>query len=369
MLKILHTGDVHLDTPFSTLDPSHAEIRRNELRGTFTSMLHYARTENFDMILISGDLFDAIFVTRDTIAMIKSEFSKISCPIVISPGNHDSVSEASVWRQGIFPDNTYIFDRPELQYFDFPELNTRVWGWAFTSRTMTVSPLTGRRADEDSDGTRINLLCAHGDLTSPLSVTCPLTVAELEAFGADYAALGHIHSPEDYGDRIAYCGCLEGRTFNETGIKGVIDVTVDGDRIVSRRVPLAKRRFEERTLRVSGAATNTELKSRIESFIASEGLGDETVLRLTLTGEVDPSLVLNRTLLEKDSRVFVLMIADETSPLLNADELRRDPTVRGEFFRLLEGRLNSADPEERRLAADALRVGLAALAGEAVTEV
>ena len=52
---------------------------------------------------------------------------------------------------------------------------------------------------------------------------------------------------------------------------------------------------------------------------------------------------------------------------LSADELRRDPTVRGEFYRLLEPRLTSDDPEERATAAAALRAGLAALAGEAVT--
>ena len=167
MLRILHTGDVHLDSPFSGLDPSFAEVRRNELRAAFTSMLHYAKCEKVDMILIAGDLFDAQFVTRETLALIKREFESVRCPIVISPGNHDCVSESGVWRRGVFPDNTYIFTKDSLEYFDFPELGARVWGWAFTSRNMEASPLAGKRADYDG----INILCAHGDLTSSRSLS------------------------------------------------------------------------------------------------------------------------------------------------------------------------------------------------------
>ena len=38
-MKILHSGDLHLDTPFSFLDERQAEIRKNELRAAFTSMM------------------------------------------------------------------------------------------------------------------------------------------------------------------------------------------------------------------------------------------------------------------------------------------------------------------------------------------
>ena len=51
MIKILHTGDVHLDSAFSGLDSRHAEIRRNELRAAFTSMMTYARANGIDLLL------------------------------------------------------------------------------------------------------------------------------------------------------------------------------------------------------------------------------------------------------------------------------------------------------------------------------
>ena len=78
MLKILHTGDVHLDSPFSGLDPTSAEVRRNELRAAFTSMFHYARTEKVDMILIGPDECSGI---ESTIVDLTGEY-----PVITRPG-------------------------------------------------------------------------------------------------------------------------------------------------------------------------------------------------------------------------------------------------------------------------------------------
>lgn len=365
MLRILHTGDIHLDTPFSGVDSSHAQIRRNELRAAFTSMLHFAKCEKVDMILIAGDLFDAQFVTRETLALIKREFEQIKCPIVISPGNHDSVGESAVWQKGVFTDNTYIFTRDSLEHFDFPELGVRVWGWAFTSRDMEKNPLGSHRADEDGGEGMINLLCAHGDLTPSRRPTCPLTVGELERFGAHYAALGHIHNPREYTPRIAYCGCLEGRAFDELGVKGALLVELDGERITKRKLRFSKRRYELDELDVYGASSNTELAERIRAFIAEKHYGDDTLLRLTLKGEVSPSFTVSETALATCSdRVFALDIVDKTVPMLDSEQLRRDPTLRGELYRVLEGALCSENSGERARAAEALRIGLAAIAGD-----
>ena len=349
MLRILHTGDIHLDSPFSGLDAKLSEIRRRELRAAFTSMLHYVRTEHIDLMLIAGDLFDSEFVTRETLALIKSEFSRLTCPVVISPGNHDPISGTDAWRSGAFPDNTYIFRESELDSFDFPDLGARVYGWAFTSRTLEHSPL--RDAEPAPNDGRINILCAHGDLTSQSSTACPLTVREIEAFGADYAALGHIHNPQEY-----------------------IDLTIDPDthRVTARRVRFSKRRYETASLSVDGAETNTELRDRILDFVTDSRYGDDTLLRLTLTGQVDPSLRISSGYLENEisasGRLFALSVADGTSPMMGADELRRDPSLRGEFYRLLEPELLSDDSNVRSRAAAALRIGLAALAGEVPTE-
>ena len=370
-IRILHTGDVHLDSPFSGLDVHKSEVRRNELRGTFTSLMTYARTENVDLLLIAGDLFDNGFATRETISLIIREISKLKCPVVISPGNHDCAGEGSVWKRNVFPANTYVFNTEELSSFDFPDLGFRVYGWAYEKSVMRDNPLVGKKAESDG---MVNILCAHCDLTSPLSSSCPLTVGDLESFGADYNALAHIHNPSDgkYPERIAYCGCLEGRSFDETGVKGAILCELEkrsapGAPVsLSRtRVRFSKRRYEDLSLAVDGAATEDELRERISSFISEKKLGDDTILRLKLTGNVDERLRIDAEgLTDLGDRLFGFTVEDATAPLWNAAALSSDPTIRGEFYRVLEPMLNSSDPAQRANAALALRYGLSALAGE-----
>jgi len=78
MIKLLHTGDIHLDSAFSGLDSRSAEIRRNELRSAFTSMITYARMNNADLIIIAGDLFDSEYVTKETISILRREFESFA---------------------------------------------------------------------------------------------------------------------------------------------------------------------------------------------------------------------------------------------------------------------------------------------------
>ena len=70
MPKIIHTADIHLDAPFSLFDVQKAQVRKNELRGTFSSIILLAKTEKADLVLLSGDLFDSGFVTKETTSSV-----------------------------------------------------------------------------------------------------------------------------------------------------------------------------------------------------------------------------------------------------------------------------------------------------------
>ena len=370
MLKILHTGDIHLDSPFARLDAKKAQQRREEARASFCAMMAYARKTNVDLILMAGDVFDGEFVTRETVDMLMREFAKVSCPVVISPGNHDYLSLSGIWMKEKFPENVYIFRSPEIRCFSFDALNTDVYGYAFTEPEMMQSPLSGRRVQDPS---RINLLCIHGDTTSPISRYAPISGGDLAAFGADYAALGHIHNAPAIERRektvSVYCGCLEGRAPDETGPKGAVvaEITKENANAVVRagRVRFSKRRYENASADCTGAETMASLEARIRQTIADGGYGEDTLLRLTLTGETDPKLQVDTELLaDRFTELFSLEITDNTVPALSAAELMQDRTVRGEFYRALLPELENGDPRRRRIAAAALRAGLAAMTGD-----
>ena len=54
MVKIIHTADIHLDSPFSLLDVQKAQMRKNELRETFSSIVKLAESEKADIMMIAN---------------------------------------------------------------------------------------------------------------------------------------------------------------------------------------------------------------------------------------------------------------------------------------------------------------------------
>lgn len=373
-LRILHTGDLHLDSPFACLSPEKSEQRRAELRETFTRLVTLAREEAVDLMLISGDLFDSAYVTARTANRILEEFAAMRrTQIVISPGNHDPYTEDSLFASGRFPSNVHIFTDSELSSFTFPELNTVVWGWAFRSERLERSPIAARHVD---DPERLNLICGHADLGVPLSTYCPITQADLAAFGAQYAALGHRHIPGEpvrvsESTLAAYCGCIEGRSFDEPGRGGVyiLDATKreGGWALDLRRVTLALRRYESTTVDISGVNSELEVARRIKAAVEAGGYGRDTALRVTLTGATPPDFTVPREANGEALGLFYLELLDRTTPTFDAKYLEQDMSVRGELYRSLLPYLTSGTPEERATAARALRMGMAALAGEDIS--
>jgi len=364
MLKILHSGDLHLDAAFASLDERQAQIRKNELRAAFTSMMTYARMNGIDVVLIAGDVFDRRYVTRETAALLVKEFEKFAGPICISPGNHDCADSGSVWRQIRFPENVHLFTEPELHSVELPEKNTVVWGYGFTAPSMEACPIRGRGVE---DPEKINLLVCHCDTEDQSGPYAPVREEEIRAFGADYTAMGHIHNPPPAGEKWAYCGCLEPRDFSETGPKGACVVEIDKDGTQStvrmKRVRFSKRRYETGTLDVTGCTTMEEIAEKTGAYIREHRYGEDVLLSLQYTGTLEEGLVINPDLLDCCG-LFLLKTEDRTVPAPDLRALAEDTGIRGAFYRALEAGLHSADPAEREKAVRALRYGLAAIAGE-----
>ena len=62
MIRILHTADVHLDSPLKSLalrDPELREQVQTATRSAFTQIVDTAILEAVNALLLSGDLFDS----------------------------------------------------------------------------------------------------------------------------------------------------------------------------------------------------------------------------------------------------------------------------------------------------------------------
>ena len=372
-IRIIHMGDLHLDSPFSSLGVDKSEIRRRELRATFTSILYYIKEVAADIVLISGDLFDDGYATTETVELLCSQFASLpDCRFVIAPGNHDPYTRGSLYASGKLPKNVCVFTSEGLQRFVFDDLNTEVYGWAFCSPSLTESPLAGKSADDNG---RLHLVCGHCDMASPLSTYCPVTREDVVHFGAHYSGFSHIHKTPELcreGDVTwSYSGFVEGRSFDECGKGGIyfIEAKTGGDFAVDiKRKNIARRHYEWEEIDVSGCGSLSEVAERIDARMKEKHYTEETLLRVTLYGAVAPS-VENLPRLESAVRgLFLLEIEDKTSPTFDAAFLEQDMTIRGELYRELLPMLTSGTPEERATASAALKMGLAVLAGRNITE-
>ncbi len=369
MPRIIHTGDIHLDAPFSLSDLRKARMRKNELRETFAGLILFAKNEKADLMILSGDLLDGDFATKDTVSFLQAQFASVpDCRFVIAPGNHDPYSEKSPYRKAVFPENVYIFRDETISCFSFPEIGADVYGYAFTGTYYEKNPFS---QSLNLDKNRINILAAHADVGGK-SRTCPISVSDIANSGFDYVALGHIHKGGELKTAgktyYAYCGCPEGRSFDECGVKGAFfaDMSKTAGKLSAkfRFRRFGKRRYEKMSLDITGVSSEEGFFELLSDAIKREGFGSDVLLRVRLTGRISPEMnVLSKKTEAEAFGVFFLEFEDATAPLLDYENLKNDISIRGAFFRELLPLLESDDEEKRRTAAQALRYGLAALDG------
>ena len=370
MPKILHIGDIHLDSPFSLFDVEKSQARRNELRGTFSTVMMYAKMKEADLVIIAGDLFDSEFVTKETMNLIVSQFAaNPGCKFIITPGNHDPATAKSAYLKTKFPENVYIFKSENVERISFDDIGVDVYGFAYVEEKYEQNPLSERFL---LDNSKINIFVAHTDIYNKNSTYCPMKPSDFAAFGFDYAALGHVHAggaiEKEDSTYYAYSGCPEGRSFDECGIKGGIFISCEKRGGVFRadfeRPRFCKKRYEKIEVDVSGMKTREEAVQAIKKAVLENGYGKDTLLRAKLCGVVSPDAAFGASGIDaEEAGVFYLEAEDATSPLLDYDELKSDISIKGAVFRELLPALESEDEGERKLASMALKYALAALEG------
>ena len=109
-LKILHSADWHLDSPFAAFSGEAREYLRAAQRTIPHRVAELCRREECDMVLLAGDLFDGT-PAPDTVRMVKEAMESCAVPVLIAPGNHDFHSPESPWVTS-WPENVFVFFQP-----------------------------------------------------------------------------------------------------------------------------------------------------------------------------------------------------------------------------------------------------------------
>ena len=368
ILKFLHCGDIHLDTPYSGLSPEQSDERRVGLRNTFMKMMDYVRGAGINYVLISGDLFETETATNSTAELLIREFrNSPDTQFIIAPGRYDSFDNNPIYTSDRLPANCHVFSSEKLGRFDFEEDNVTVYGWAFMGESICESTLYDNRV---GDSSRINFVCGYADVDGEIgSDTCPISKADLKKFGADYYAFGSRHEGSEFnkmdGYIYSYCGSLESVGYDTPGIGGAKLVTVKYNNgelsIDSKTLNFGQIVFKRETLDIGGVDSNNEIINRVSKLVSDRKYGPDTALCLELTGSVDPRFVLPKNLGSDTLGLYSFEMKDRTVPLYGTEWLKRDMSVKGELYRQLLPMMESEDEEERLIGSIAFREGLAAL--------
>jgi DNA repair exonuclease SbcCD nuclease subunit len=356
-LRILHSADLHLDSPFEGLSAGKAAIRRSEQRELLGALSALARRESVDIVLLSGDLLDSDNTYYETGEELVRCLGQIPAPVFIAPGNHDYYSPKSPYAKLKLPENVHVFTDNAIKAVELPGLNTTVYGAAFTDK-RSKGLLGGFTAERQSE--HFNLLCIHGEVGAKDSAYNPITLKELADSGMDYVALGHIHKAsglQKSGNTwYSWPGCPEGRGFDETGEKFVSIVELSDSGCTVENQSIASRRYEIMNVDVTG----TEPLLAIHTQLPDETVSD--IYRIVLTGETEDCPDINGLYSALWEMFFELQIRDETRLRRSVWERAGEDTLRGLFLMKLRQQYDAAKgDEQRRQIEQAARWGLAAL--------
>ena len=348
MIKLLHSGDWHLDSPLQGRTEAQASRLRRELLLLPGKLAALCKEEACDLVLLSGDLFDGAY-TQESYRTVYDALQSMDIPVFISPGNHDFISPDSPYEAEVWPGNVHIFNKTQIEWVDLPRLGLRVYGAGFQSMDCP-SLLENFRADGFAVGV------FHGDPTQVHSPYNPVTKNQVLQSDLRYLALGHVHKGDGFwaGDTLcAWPGCPMGRGWDEEGAKGALIVSLSEETQI-KFVPLDAPQFYDLSVDVSAGLASV-----------LPAVANEDFYRITLTGEAES---VDLDALQAEFGDFPnLVLRDQTRKPVDLWQSLGEDNFEGMYFGLLKDALADADEAMREKILLAAKLSRQILDGQEVT--
>ena len=360
-IKVLHTADIHIAAELSYLG-EHCQRRKYEILETFKGIAELCHKENVEICLIAGDLFDSNPAGKSFAPSVFDAISKApNTRFFYVAGNHDPLDASSPFEKAELPENLTVFGN-EYQTVEVADLKVRITGKSFAHSAMSVEEMPTMADDEF-----VNILLLHADFGAQSDYN-PISSQFVEASGADYVALGHIHkrtAVEKIGKSyIAYPGCPEGQGFDENGSKGVYLGYIDKGSCEMTFVKTAKRLHAIEKIDLSSAESTVDAKNAVIAFLKEkygEGFKDN-LYKLVLTGAVaDPSVIKTEQFtLMLESEVYFAKIKNRLQTKMDLEALSNEFSLKGIFAKKMLEKISASTDGEKEKLEKALYLGLKA---------
>jgi len=393
----IHAADLHIDSPLAALGCKDALMRERFAhagRRAVENLVAETIAAKAAFLLICGDIFDGEWRDVSTGHFFARELGRLEragIPTFIVKGNHDA--ESLISKDLPYPTSVRIFPSRKADVFEIETLRVALHGRSFASRLVGPEFLASYPPRREG-WLNIGLLHTALDGSRGHESYAPCTIEDLNRFGYDYWALGHVHAAEIVARNpfIVYPGNIQGRHPRETGAKGAMRVSVEERRIVDvSPLTLDAARWAQAQVDVAPCRDEAEVVTRIEAAMRAEldrCEGRPVALRVTLQGatSLHRHFISQREKLEEDLRAIGFRHAEdfwierlkiETRPpkasavaLDEADALDVEALITGaaanpDFSLALAELLASAEEKSPRELRGALRSEMAALADEA----
>ena len=288
-MKILHTADIHLDSPLRSLalrEPGLRDRIQTASRTALTRIVDVALAEDVAALLIAGDLFDGAERSARTAAFLALQLDRLrerGIRVFYIKGNHDA--ENPLTGELSLPDNVHVFDGRGSKV----QLADGLWihGVSFSGRHAPNSLLPKFPAPVEG---AINIAMLHTSLggAEGHDPYAPCSVGELTAAGFDYWALGHVHRRQVHSQApwVVMPGMPQGRDIGESGPKSATLVTM-GDTIGIKEVTTSAVEFRQVQIDATETESDDDLREVLRRRLremAGNLESDSAVIRLVLTG-------------------------------------------------------------------------------------
>lgn len=267
-MRILHTSDWHIGKKVNEISMI------DDQRYIFNQLYEIIESENVDVVIIAGDIYDTSIVSTDAVNLLDEVLSNIinKCKkeVIIISGNHDSADRLSFGRNLLKGSGVYIEGRFKgsinkiTLHDEFGEVNFYPLSH-FNEEDVKVS-YEGVKVSTPNEGFKIimdnteidyskrNVFIAHGyfsnkDMERMIESESErkLSIGGQEVIDAsilerfDYVALGHLHANQKViHDHIRYSGSILKYSFSEMNHKKsvtIVDLLEKGDTQI-RTIPL-----------------------------------------------------------------------------------------------------------------------------------
>ncbi len=317
-MKIIHTGDIHLNSPLqSSFSLEKAKIRNNEIMQTFKKMVEFAKNNDIEVVIIAGDFFDCNNISKKTEQFVFDVISSAEkTKFLYLAGNHDEKVE---FREKL-PDNLIVLKDGEKHFYE----NVCICGIESYNSI-------------DFSKENYNIAVMHGEIVNGFD-KYQINLKELQNKNIDYLALGHIHKGGegkiDERGEYAYCGVLDSRGYGEYGEHGFI--LLDTDLKQRKFVCMSSRIAVKQEVDISNLKSNVEILNAIAKAV--ETIDNSSIVKVVLTGGYDENLLKDINYLQQsfEEKFFNFKIEDNSVIKIDYDSYKNDISLKGEFVRQVQ---------------------------------